>query len=363
MMGEAAYHIPVLLNESVSGLAIRPDGVYVDLTYGGGGHSREIIRHLKTGKLIAFDQDPAVISHLIQDKKFHFVQHNYRFLANHLHYMNIAQVDGILADLGISSEHIDNPERGFSFRYEAKLDMRMNPDIPGSAADIVNHAPESELTRIFREYGEVSQASRVARIISETRKTQPITTTVGLADCLRPLVPGNKENKLGAAKLTMASFHRIAGGSTQLRGVVPDIVIPSVLDHLEIGEEYLPNALAYSIVPPAHYRSVADIASLIPALRTKSEARRAGDAHFQAYERLLARVAERQQSKEVTLNLSKRLDQAHTDRDLDNLQKDTLEDDETAANPKAADKQPDLALREAERVLVDLIPFWSQVAP
>ncbi|MFH0761258.1 MAG: 16S rRNA (cytosine(1402)-N(4))-methyltransferase RsmH [Bacteroidota bacterium] len=196
MMGEAAYHIPVLLNESVSGLAIRPDGIYVDLTYGGGGHSREIIRHLKTGKLIAFDQDPAVISHLIQDRKFHFVQHNYRFLANHLQYMNIAQVDGILADLGISSEHIDNPERGFSFRYDAELDMRMSPDIPGSASVIVNQAPESELIRIFREYGEVSQASRAARIIIETRKNQPITTTFGLATCLRPLVPGNKENKL-----------------------------------------------------------------------------------------------------------------------------------------------------------------------
>lgn len=196
MMGEAAYHIPVLLNESVSGLAIRPDGIYVDLTYGGGGHSREILRHLKTGTLIAFDQDPAVTSHLIQDRKFHFIQHNYRFLENHLNYMNIAQVDGILADLGISSEHIDNPERGFSFRHEAGLDMRMNPDIPGSAADIVNQAPESELTRIFREYGEVSQASRAARIITETRKMRPITTTLELAGCLKPLVPGNRENKL-----------------------------------------------------------------------------------------------------------------------------------------------------------------------
>jgi 16S rRNA (cytosine1402-N4)-methyltransferase len=196
MMGEASYHIPVLLNESVSGLAIRPDGIYVDLTFGGGGHSREIIKHLSTGKLIAFDQDPAVISHLIEDQKFHFIQHNYRFLANHLHYMNIAQVDGILADLGISSEHIDNPERGFSFRFEAELDMRMNPDIPRSAADIVNQASESELIRLFREYGEVNQASRVAQLICETRKNQPITTTTGLANCLRPLVPGHKENKL-----------------------------------------------------------------------------------------------------------------------------------------------------------------------
>ncbi len=196
MMGEASYHIPVLLNESVSGLAIRPDGIYVDLTYGGGGHSREIIKHLTTGKLIAFDQDPAVINHLIEDQKFHFIQHNYRFLANHLHYMNIAQVDGILADLGISSEHIDNPQRGFSFRFEAELDMRMNPDIPRSAADIVNQASESELIRLFREYGEVNQASRVAQLICQTRKNRPITTTTGLANCLRPLVPANKENKL-----------------------------------------------------------------------------------------------------------------------------------------------------------------------
>ncbi len=174
---------------------------------------------------------------------------------------------------------------------------------------------------------------------------------------------GNKGNKLGAAKLTMASFHRIAGGSTQLRGVVPDIVIPSVLDRLEIGEEYLPNALAYSVVPPAHYRPVADIAGLIPALRAKSEARRADDAHFQAYQRLLARVAERQQSKEITLNLAKRLEQAHTDRDLDNLQKDALEEDDAVPDTKPSDRQHDLTLHEAERILVDLIPFWSQMEP
>ncbi|MEI7435948.1 MAG: carboxy terminal-processing peptidase [bacterium] len=174
---------------------------------------------------------------------------------------------------------------------------------------------------------------------------------------------GGKENKLGAAKLTMASFHRIAGGSTQLRGVVPDIVIPSVLDHLEIGEEYLPNAMVCSIVKPTHYRAVSDIASLVPVLRAKSEARRTGDSRFQAYQKLLTRVAERQQSKDVTLNLAKRLEQAHTERELDDLQKDALDDDALLADGKAVEKQPDLVLHEAERILVDLMPFWSPAAP
>ena len=196
MMGETCYHIPVLLNESVSGLAIRPDGTYVDLTYGGGGHSREILSHLKNGLLIAFDQDPAVREHLIRDKRFRFVEHNYRYLANYLQYMNLVPVDGILADLGISSEHIDNPERGFSFRQEAPLDMRMNPAITETAADLINQYTEPQLITILREYGEVDQPGRVARRITQLREIRPLGTTLELADGLKTLVPANRINKL-----------------------------------------------------------------------------------------------------------------------------------------------------------------------
>jgi len=197
-MGETCYHIPVLLNESVSGLAIRPGGTYVDLTYGGGGHSQEILNRLKGGRLIAFDQDPAVKRHLIRDKRFHFVGHNYRYLGNYLQYMNMTPVDGILADLGISSAHIDNPERGFSFRHDAPLDMRMNPAIPQTAAELLDQVAETELITILRDYGEVDQPGRIARKITQEREIRPFGTTRQLADCLRPLAPAGRENKLMA---------------------------------------------------------------------------------------------------------------------------------------------------------------------
>lgn len=190
------YHIPVLLSESVSGLAVRPDGVYVDLTYGGGGHSREILKLIRNGKLISFDQDPAVNNRLISDKRFEFVGHNFRYFGNYLDYMELNQVDGILADLGVSSEHLDNPERGFSFRSDAPLDMRMSPGLKLTAADILHNTDEHELKQIFRDYGELDNPHRIARRIIETRESGTIDTTFSLADCLRPLFPYNRENKM-----------------------------------------------------------------------------------------------------------------------------------------------------------------------
>lgn len=190
------YHIPVLLSESVSGLAVRPDGVYVDLTYGGGGHSREILKQLRNGKLIAFDQDPAVKDRLISDKRFDFVLHNFRYFANYLNFIGLDMVDGILADLGVSSEHLDNPERGFSFRSDAGLDMRMSPGVKQTAADILRNSDEQELRQIFREYGELDNPHRIARRIVEARDANPIQTTFSLAECLRPLFPPHKENKM-----------------------------------------------------------------------------------------------------------------------------------------------------------------------
>ncbi len=190
------YHIPVLLSESVSGLAVKPDGIYVDLTYGGGGHSREILKYIRNGKLIAFDQDPAVQDRLIDDDRFEFVQHNFRWFGNYLNYMGFDKVDGILADLGVSSEHLDNPERGFSFRSDASLDMRMSPGLKQTAGDFLREWDEQELKTLFREYGELENAHRIARRIVEARGLHPIKTTFNLAECLRPLFPFNKENKM-----------------------------------------------------------------------------------------------------------------------------------------------------------------------
>lgn len=190
------YHIPVLLPESVSGLAIRPDGIYVDLTFGGGGHSREILRNLRKGRLIAFDQDPAVSSRLISDPRFEFVGHNFSYFTNFVRFLGYEQVDGILADLGVSSEHLDNPERGFSFRFDAPLDMRMSPAIKSTAADLIRQSDAETLARILREYGEVENAGRIAYRIVDWRETGPVFTTFGLAACLRPLFPSNRENKM-----------------------------------------------------------------------------------------------------------------------------------------------------------------------
>jgi len=190
------YHIPVLLPESVSGLAIRPDGVYVDLTFGGGGHSREILKQIRTGRLIAFDQDPAVKSRLIDDPRFLFVQHNFRYCKNFIKYLGYEQVDGILADLGVSSEHLDNPERGFSFRFDAFLDMRMSPGLKETAADLIRQSDEGELIRMLRDYGEVENPRRIAQRIIESRTVSPVQTTFDLAGCLRPLFPQNRENKM-----------------------------------------------------------------------------------------------------------------------------------------------------------------------
>jgi len=192
------YHIPVLLKESVSGLAVKPDGIYVDLTYGGGGHSREILKNITNGKLIAFDQDPAVRDRLIIDERFEFVQHNFQYFANYLNFMGYNQVDGIFADLGVSSEHLDNPERGFSFRFDAGLDMRMSPGLKKTAADIISETEESDLRKIFREYGEVNNPHIIARRIVEVRAKTPLLTTLSLTECLRPLFPQNRENKMMA---------------------------------------------------------------------------------------------------------------------------------------------------------------------
>ena len=172
------YHMPVLLQESVDGLAIQPGGVYADMTFGGGGHSREILRRLgEKGHLYSFDQDADAEKNIVDDDRFTFVRSNFRYLKNWMRYYDVEQMDGVLADLGVSSHHFDDADRGFSFRFDSKLDMRMNRRAGKTAADVVNDYDEQQLTDIFRLYGELNNAHRLAKAIVKARQQQRIETT------------------------------------------------------------------------------------------------------------------------------------------------------------------------------------------
>ena len=190
------YHVPVLLQESVDGLAIKPDGVYIDTTFGGGGPSREILSRLgKKGHLFSFDQDADAERNCIKDERFTFVRSNFRYIKNWMRYYGIEQIDGLLADLGVSSHHFDDETRGFSFRYEAPLDMRMNKRAGKTAADILNEAEESQLADILYIYGELKQARRVASAIVKGRATRRIETTADLLQLTESLFPREHEKK------------------------------------------------------------------------------------------------------------------------------------------------------------------------
>jgi 16S rRNA (cytosine1402-N4)-methyltransferase len=190
-----SYHTPVLLHESVEGLRIKADGIYVDVTFGSGGHSREILKRITTGRLLAFDQDPDAEVNLITDDRFIFIRHNFRFLSNFLRYHQVTQVDGILADLGVSSHQFDQPSRGFSYREPALLDMRMNPASPTSARDILNKYDERRLQQMFRDYGELSNAGKLASVIIRARKGSEICHTDQFIRLIRECIPGKLENK------------------------------------------------------------------------------------------------------------------------------------------------------------------------
>jgi len=189
------YHNPVLLQKSVQGLNINPNGNYVDATFGGGSHSRAILQQLTEGKLIAFDQDVDALKNTIEDNRFVLINHNFQYLKNFLRLHKLEKVDGILADLGVSSHQFDVPERGFSIRFDAPLDMRMNKSQPNNAADVVNTYSVDELKRLFRDYGEVKNSHCFARAIIETRETHPITTTNQLIECVQRCFPQHKKNK------------------------------------------------------------------------------------------------------------------------------------------------------------------------
>lgn len=190
------YHIPVLLKETVDGLNINPEGVYVDVTFGGGGHSREILSRLSLkGHLYSFDQDEDAEQNIIQDKRFTFVRSNFRYIKNWMRYYGIEQVDGILADLGVSSHHFDAQERGFSFRFDAPLDMRMNQKAQRTAADILNEYTESQLADIFYLYGELRNARKIAATVVKNRANGPIKTTGDFMEIIKMFFEKDREKK------------------------------------------------------------------------------------------------------------------------------------------------------------------------
>ncbi len=206
MMNNAneTYHIPVLLKESVDGLNIKPDGIYVDVTFGGGGHSREILKRLgKDGRLYAFDQDEDACKNKIDDERFTLIEGNFANLKNYLRLEGVKQVDGVLADLGISSHQINKPERGFSTRFDEKLDMRMDRNSELTAFDVMNKYDEYELRKIFSQYGDLKNASTLAKSIVKARAEVPIQTTGELIDIVSKHFPKLKRNKF-LAKLFQA---------------------------------------------------------------------------------------------------------------------------------------------------------------
>lgn len=192
------FHKSVLLEESIKALVIQPGGTYVDATYGGGGHSKAILKELEGGKLFAFDQDEDALGNKIEDDRLVLIHNNFKYLRNFLKLYKTVPVDGILADLGISSYQIDHPERGFSTRFEGELDMRMNRDKKISAKEIVNQYPEDKLAAILREYGDLRNAKKIARLIVTARKTNPVNTTMELKEALTHAAEKGKENKFFA---------------------------------------------------------------------------------------------------------------------------------------------------------------------
>ena len=221
-MVSEVYHIPVLLKETIDGLNIKPDGTYVDLTFGGGGHSREILTRLgKKGHLYSFDQDLDALRNAqpLEEnygERFTFVRSNFRFIKNWMQYYQVEHIDGILADLGVSSHHLDAGERGFSFRYDAKLDMRMNQTAKLRASDILKNYTEEQLADIFYLYGELKNSRRLASVIVKARATEELETTGQLAEMLKHCLAYDREKK-DLARVFQALRIEVNGEMSALR--------------------------------------------------------------------------------------------------------------------------------------------------
>ncbi|MBS1651795.1 MAG: 16S rRNA (cytosine(1402)-N(4))-methyltransferase RsmH [Bacteroidetes bacterium] len=199
MSNDWAYHKPVLLHACIKLLNIKPNGVYVDLTFGGGGHSKEILKHLgKDGKLFAFDQDSDAVANTINDDRFTLIPHNFRFLKSYLRLQGVLKVDGILADLGVSSHQFDEAERGFSIRFNSDLDMRMNKNAPLSAKNIINEYDEASLTKLFKNFGEIENAKKLTSLILSARVEKTINTTQQLIDAIEKVTPKFEAKKFHA---------------------------------------------------------------------------------------------------------------------------------------------------------------------
>ena len=228
-MTNEVYHIPVLLKETVDGLDIKPNGIYVDLTFGGGGHSKEILSRLgKDGHLYSFDQDLDAKKNAIPleetyGNRFTFVRSNFRFLKNWIQYYGVERVDGILADLGVSSHHLDDGDRGFSFRYEAKLDMRMNQTAKVKASDILKSYSEEQLADVFYLYGEMKNSRKLASVIVKARATKEMETTGQLAEVLKPCLAYDREKK-DLARVFQALRIEVNGEMTALRQMLASSV-------------------------------------------------------------------------------------------------------------------------------------------
>jgi 16S rRNA (cytosine1402-N4)-methyltransferase len=196
MIKAEGYHVPVLLEESVGGLDIKPGGIYVDVTFGGGGHSKEILRRLDAeGRLFGFDQDEDAEGNIVDDERFTFVRSNFRYLRNWMRYYGVEQIDGLLADLGVSSHHFDDETRGFSFRFDAPLDMRMNKRAGKTAADVLNDYSEEQLSDIFYIYGELKNARRIAAAVVQARSERRLETTGDLMNATEKCFQREREKK------------------------------------------------------------------------------------------------------------------------------------------------------------------------
>lgn len=227
------YHVPVLLTESIDGLSIKPDGIYVDVTFGGGGHSREILRRLgPDGRLFGFDQDADAAKHLQADPlfaetenspRFTFVQSNFRYLKNWMRYYDVDHIDGLLADLGVSSHHFDDERRGFSFRFDAPLDMRMNQKADLTAADVVAGYSEEQLADVFYFYGELKNSRRLASAIVRARSQQPIATTLELVSAVEGCIAPERRKK-DLARLFQALRIEVNHEMTALKTMLTDAV-------------------------------------------------------------------------------------------------------------------------------------------
>lgn len=207
-----AYHIPALLRESIEGLNIRPGGIYVDVTYGGGGHSKEILKNLTSGRLVAFDQDEDAERNAIDDNKFLFLNQNFRFLKNNLHFNGITAIDGLIADLGVSFHQFDEPERGFTFRQDAPLDMRMNKSGRITAATLLNDLGEAELADILYKFGELTNSRKIAKELVAARNRKPLRSVNDMIEAVGKLAPFRQEHKFFAKvfqSLRIAVNHEI----------------------------------------------------------------------------------------------------------------------------------------------------------